>query len=99
MQFKSRCIVGIALPEAPSIRITGSGDVTLYDLQQAVLDLGVQGSGDITAFGRVDLLDAEEIGRASCRERVCQYVSISVVAVSLKNKKILQTNTITQSTK
>src|SRR3546814_18498849 len=25
-----------------------------------------------------------EIGRASCRERVCQYVSISVVAVSLK---------------
>src|SRR3546814_13039922 len=28
-----------------------------------------------------------EIGRASCRERVCQYVSISVVAVSLKQKR------------
>src|SRR3546814_11868038 len=28
-----------------------------------------------------------EIGRASCRERVCQYVSIWVVAVSLKKKK------------
>src|SRR3546814_20590289 len=27
-----------------------------------------------------------EIGRASCRERVCQYVEISVVAVSLKKK-------------
>src|SRR3546814_402887 len=27
-----------------------------------------------------------EIGRASCRERVCQYVSISVVAVSVKTK-------------
>src|SRR3546814_16871850 len=27
-----------------------------------------------------------EIGRASCRERVCQYVSISVVAVSLKKQ-------------
>src|SRR3546814_13216667 len=26
----------------------------------------------------------EQIGRASCRERVCQYVLISVVAVSLK---------------
>src|SRR3546814_20074875 len=25
-----------------------------------------------------------ELGRASCRARVCQYVSISVVAVSLK---------------
>src|SRR3546814_13629177 len=32
--------------------------------------------------------DAGEIGRASCRERVCQYVSISVVAVSLKNNTI-----------
>src|SRR3546814_7930157 len=29
----------------------------------------------------------EKIGRASCRERVCQYVSISVVAVSLKKKE------------
>src|SRR3546814_1785972 len=29
----------------------------------------------------------EQIGRASCRERVCQYVSISVGAVSLKKKK------------
>src|SRR3546814_834659 len=28
-----------------------------------------------------------EIGRASCRERVCPYVSISVFAVSLKKKK------------
>src|SRR3546814_18652464 len=29
---------------------------------------------------------AEEIGRAPCRERVCQYVLISVVAVHLKKK-------------
>src|SRR3546814_11015371 len=28
-----------------------------------------------------------QIGRASCRERVCQYVSISVVAGSLKKKE------------
>lgn len=62
MQFKGRCIVGVALPEAPSIRIKGSGNVTLYDLQQTILDRGVQGSGDITAFGRVDLLDAEVAG-------------------------------------
>src|SRR3546814_14236318 len=27
-----------------------------------------------------------QIGRASCRERVCRYVKISVVAVSLKKK-------------
>src|SRR3546814_13154441 len=29
-----------------------------------------------------------EVGRASCRERVCQYVSISVVAGSLKQKNM-----------
>src|SRR3546814_13419211 len=28
-----------------------------------------------------------QIGRASCRERVCQYVSLSVVAVTLKQKR------------
>src|SRR3546814_20292302 len=30
------------------------------------------------------------IGRASCRERVCQYVLISVVAVSLKKQNTNQ---------
>src|SRR3546814_18182846 len=29
----------------------------------------------------------DQIGSASCRERVCQYVWISVVGVSFKNKK------------
>src|SRR3546814_18260216 len=32
------------------------------------------------------VLAAGESGRASCRERVCQYVYISVVAVSLQKK-------------
>src|SRR3546814_16921972 len=31
--------------------------------------------------------ECHKIGRASCRERVCQSVSISVVAGSLKKKK------------
>src|SRR3546814_15230165 len=34
------------------------------------------------------ILDVDKIGRASCRERVCQYVEITVVAVSLKKKQI-----------
>src|SRR3546814_10308071 len=33
-------------------------------------------------------LRKEQIGRASCRERVCQYVYISVVAVSLKTTPV-----------
>src|SRR3546814_18328087 len=35
---------------------------------------------------RLDGVAGAEIGRASWRERVCKYVSISVVAVSLKKK-------------
>src|SRR3546814_14243892 len=31
----------------------------------------------------------QEIGRASCRGRVCQYVECSVVAEELKKKKIV----------
>src|SRR3546814_20618173 len=37
---------------------------------------------------------APEIGRASCRARVCQYVSIPVVAVSLKKNNIDNTHNL-----
>src|SRR3546814_15495514 len=43
-----------------------------------------------TVVGRAEIKEVfpagKQIGRASCRERVCQYVSISVVAVALKKK-------------
>src|SRR3546814_17067570 len=35
-----------------------------------------------------DQPDGEEIGRASCRERVRQYVELMVVAGSVKTKKV-----------
>src|SRR3546814_11358080 len=37
--------------------------------------------------GRAILIARIELGRASCRERVCRYVSISGVVVALKKKK------------
>src|SRR3546814_20745959 len=43
--------------------------------------------GILLAFRRLAL--SSEIGRASCRERVCQYVWISVVAGSLQKKSIV----------
>src|SRR3546814_18052695 len=46
-------------------------------------DTGFVGSA---AHGLVGGGTGGEIGRASCRESVCQYVYISVVAVSLKKK-------------
>src|SRR3546814_18782444 len=52
----------------------------------AMHDLG--GFDERALLGKIArALDASKIGRASCRERVCQYVSISGVAVTLTKKK------------
>src|SRR3546814_19856937 len=59
-------------------RVSIARDTDLDGTVDATSNLPVPVSG-ICANG--------EIGRASCRERVCQYVSISGVAVSLKNTK------------
>src|SRR3546814_17262710 len=48
--------------------------------------IGRQPVDDGGAKGSARRLIVAEIGRASCRERVCQYVWISGVAVSLKKK-------------
>lgn len=57
-----RVVVGIAMPVAPAIKIKGSGDVTLLDLRQSGLDLEIEGSGDITAYGQVSHLDVQIAG-------------------------------------
>src|SRR3546814_13444100 len=67
-------------------------------IASAVRQADVDECGIDPAVGKTDLVQrfhrryrlldpkAQQIGRASCRERVCQYVSNSVVAVSLNKK-------------
>src|SRR3546814_12661563 len=55
------------------------GTVGVVALFAAILG----GVNVLIALGDVGMLG--QIGRASCRERVCQYVEISVVAVALKH--------------
>src|SRR3546814_17169809 len=59
---------------------------------------GLEVSGTIVAAGGSAelLIGRRELGRASCRERVCQDVSISVVAVTLKKKRINKQKTLKQ---
>src|SRR3546814_13652160 len=54
---------------------------------------GVDASLDGTDFPPSLAADLQ-IGRASCRERECQYVLISLVALSLKKKKQTYYNNI-----
>src|SRR3546814_19029847 len=63
---------------APPLRV--AFDVNLPMIRPALIFSAV-----LVFFAGVELFG--QIGRASCRERVCQYVSISVVAVSFKKKK------------
>src|SRR3546814_17393872 len=53
---------------------------------------GMVADGGSFVAGAMHFLIVTKIGRASCRERVCQYVEISVVGVSLikKQKNISQ---------
>src|SRR3546814_21031789 len=48
--------------------------------------------GDGAGARRRHSAAALSIGRASCRERVCQYVSISVVPLSFKKKNQYSTS-------
>src|SRR3546814_16946390 len=52
-----------------------------------ILSSGMKNLQHILIIGEQIKQRRKEIGRESCRERVCQYVSISVVAVSLQKKK------------
>src|SRR3546814_5615786 len=66
-----------------------SSDVCSSDLRDRLRH--VRGTGRRAGCPRQHAESARdvprEIGRASCRERVCQYVLISVVAVSFNKKK------------
>src|SRR3546814_16734439 len=59
-----------------------TGDAFLHDSRGNLVRAGGK---RVSILGMDNI--AAKIGRASCRERVCKYVYISVVAVTLQKKK------------
>src|SRR3546814_15582962 len=70
--------LGVTNGEAPLILLPAFLKASNVDQSKVQLINADAASKDVI------MVAGQEIGRASCRERVCQYVSISVVAVSLK---------------
>src|SRR3546814_20045594 len=92
--------ISMALCEGRVAVVTGRGGglrrafclmLAAEDAKVVVNDMGSAANGDgadaTPAQQVAEMARRGKIGRASCRERVCQYVEISVVAVSLKKKK------------
>src|SRR3546814_20667662 len=66
--------------------MTGCSDLAAENREQGRFAL-VQFQHIAACDGRALCGSTIKIGRASCRERVCQYVNISVGAVTIKKKK------------
>src|SRR3546814_18108432 len=85
--FKAACGHGAAA--LPLLQRSLDLDASYAGVPAVTLAFMLAQNGEVArALAILDRMPSprNQIGRATCRERVCQYVSISVVAVSLKKK-------------
>lgn len=76
----AKVIVGVALPYAPDVTVSGAADITLYDIAQQSLELKVSGAGDMEVFGTVGHLIAKVSGAGDidASEVTAQEVSLNI---------------------
>src|SRR3546814_20306184 len=86
---KARLVMAMMLFDPPNFLVldepTNHLDMATKDMLVAAL-AEFEGTMLFVSHDRHFLAALSKIGRASCRERVCQYVYISVVAIPLKKK-------------
>lgn len=77
---QGKVIVGLGLPEAPSISLQGSGDIGLIDLKQHALAVSIKGSGNVTASGTATSLsvDVAGSGDVDARDLITTNASLSI---------------------
>src|SRR3546814_21135051 len=81
------CSSDLATANAGGLGILASATMTFEELEAAVAKTKSLTGKPFGVTIRADATDAgEQLGRASSRERGCQYVWISVVAVSIQKK-------------
>src|SRR3546814_14767052 len=83
-QVRSESAAGVS--PGPFVQATDRVDFFPRGGTLMTLDSVIRRQRWIWSLFAIVLPISAQIGRASCRERVCQYVYVSVVAVSLKKK-------------
>lgn len=85
-----RATVLVLQPDAPDVRITGSGTVVLTDVQRSSLELRLEGAGSIKASGAVDALSARVEGSGDiksknmqCRVATCIVAGAGSISVNV----------------
>ena len=75
------CRIEISVPSLESVRLSGSGDMEIYDLQGEVFEYTISGSGDLRAEGEIDELDIRVSGSGDVDARDLKaqeaYVKVS----------------------
>src|SRR3546814_16191679 len=82
--LKTMAALALLLPAVASAQLMSSGELHVPASLVAETDHPAPGQTGTIAF---TMKPQAEIASAPCRERVCQYVSIPVVAVTLKKKR------------
>ncbi len=81
--FRSRrdCRIEIHIPELKAVKISGSGDVEIYELNGDVFEYQVSGSGDMRAEGKIGELEIKVSGSGDVDTRDLEaqdaYVRVS----------------------
>ncbi len=80
--FSSRkgCLIEITVPSLKQVRLSGSGDIEVYNLDSEVFEFKLSGSGDMWAEGKVDELEVSISGSGNIdtRDLIAQIVYAKV---------------------
>ena len=74
------CKIEISVPQLEEVRVTGSGDVEIYNLSGDYFEFTVSGSGDMRAEGEIEELDIRVSGSGDVdtRDVVAQEANVKI---------------------
>ena len=89
LRFRKGLVIRIGTPDLSGFQVEGSGDVEIRNARGDSLHVSIEGSGDVTASGSVDYLDARIEGSGAMR---LQELEAREAAVSIAGSGDVRVN-------